>query len=79
MASTPKRPLTPAEKLTKTVNNALGQRGCNYCRLFFPSGRVRKTRNRFGLVKFICETCELGRIAARNHASSNGNGGNGKR
>jgi hypothetical protein len=70
--ASPPRRLTTVDKVTKTVNQALGEQGCNYCQRYFSAERVRKIRNRFGLVKYICESCEAGRLAARN----NGNRGN---
>ena len=56
---TPRR--NTVDKVTESVNRALGQQGCNYCRLYKPADKVRKTRTRFGTIKFICDTCDDGR------------------
>lgn len=66
MADKPRQPTT-VEKVTQSVNKALGEQGCNYCQKYKPVDRVRKTRTRFGKVKFICDTCE----DARDFVASN--------
>jgi hypothetical protein len=53
------------ETVTRTVNEALGQLGCNYCRLYKPASQVRKKRSLSGGLKNICDTCDTGRKAAK--------------
>ena len=54
--------------ITSTVNKALGQLGCSYCRSYKPADQVSKRRSLGGTIKNICDTCRLGRKERKGNA-----------
>lgn len=51
-----------AEKVTETVNRALDEQGCSYCRKYKPADQVRKVRAKItGRTLYICDCCRLDR------------------